>query len=746
VQFDTFFRVSSYATVACGVLALALTGGVGWPLALVLALLLGAAWRLEGTRLQLSERVSLVAVLASLPLFYVDWKLQTGALGVESSRASVSALGHFIVFLSLVKIFGGKQDRDWLFLYLISFFEVLLAAGLSLSPRFVVALFLYAFAALTTVVCFEIRKARRRVPARETRYLRATQAGGLRRLFVRGGAERATRAPRAGDARRFLFVSVCLLALIFALAAPLFFFVPRLGGSALSRAEGGGVAGLVGFSDEVTIGEYGRLQQSEQVVMRVRVEDPTATRNLYLRWRGVALDQFDGRTWRRTAPPDSPARIYLKPGEHNVFQFGTTSSLDRLTTQTFFVEPNDTPVLFAAARAVAVQGALPYVGRDSEGDLYARAHPTERAAYRVYSDTSDPPPEALRSDLGPYTRAATDRYLQLPSKLDPRIPQLARGLIRETGNRYDAANVVAQYFRNNFRYSLDLEAGGDDPLADFLFRVRAGHCEYFATSMAVMLRSVGVAARVVNGFQMGDYNDAADVFTVRQSDAHSWVEVYFPREDAWVAFDPTPAAGRPGHGGQAGVRGAFSKYAEALEVFWIQWVVGYDRQDQQQLATDARRGLATYQQRGTHFLGALTAKLSALWSNASTLLRARGRPFGVDPLLIVLPGSAVAIVIYLAARRRGYSLRRGLREWRSAGSRPSAVAFYERMSRALASRGLRRDAHQTPLEFAGALGVHEAVLVTRAYNRVRFGAHELSPDEAARVENWLRKIEAADTR
>lgn len=748
MQFDTFFRVSSYATVVCGALALALTGGLGWEFALVLALLLAAAWKLEGSRWQLSERVSLLAVVASLPLFYVDWKLQTSAFEVESARASVSALGHFIVFLSLVKIFGAKQDRDWLFLYLISFFEVLLAAGLSLSPRFVVALCLYTFAALTTVVCFEIRKARRRVPAQETRYLRAARTNrltlSLRRLLKRGDQASAPHTPRATDARRFLFVSVCLLALIFALAAPLFFFMPRLGANALARTGGGAAAGLIGFSDEVTIGEFGRLQESEQVVMRVRVQDPTAARNLYLRWRGVALDEFDGRTWRRTAPPDSPARIYLKPNEQNVFQFGTTPSLERLTTQTFFVEPNDTPVLFAAARAVAVQGALPYVGRDSEGDLSTRPHPSERASYRVYSDTTEPPLDALRSDRRAYTQAVQDRYLELPAPLDPRVQQLTRSLIRETDNRYDAARVVEQYLRGkDFSYTLDLKAGGDDPLADFLFRVRAGHCEYFATAMTVMLRSVGIAARVVNGYQMGEYNDAADVYTVRQSDAHSWVEAYFPQTDSWVTFDPTPAAGRPGHDGQAGIRGALSKYTEALEMFWIQWVVGYDRQDQQQLATDARNNLASYQRQGTHFFGSLAAQLSTFWANASTLLDARGHPRFVDPTLVVLLASAGAFVYFVVARRRGFSLRRGLIRWRGANANRSAVAFYERMTRALASRGLRREAHQTPLEFAAALDVPEALLVTRAYNRVRFGAQELTAHEAARVESWLRNIEGA---
>src|SRR5213079_3163916 len=87
-------------------------------------------------------------------------------------------------------------------------------------------------------------------------------------------------------------------------------------------------------------------------------------------------------------------------------------------------------------------------------------------------------------------------------------------------------------------------AGGRDPLADFLFNVKVGHCEYFATAMAVMLRTRGIGSRVVNGFLPGEYNQAAGAFTVRQSDAHSWVEVYFPQADSWITFDPTPPAGR----------------------------------------------------------------------------------------------------------------------------------------------------------------------------------------------------------
>lgn len=723
--------------ITAGLLALVVAGGVETWLAAALAVVIVAAWKTEGGRWRLSERAVLVAVLLSLPLFYLDWKFQTatGWAG-DRARASVGALAHFIIFLSLVKLWQTKANRDWLFLYLVSFFEVLLAAGLSLSPHFVASLAVYVFCAVSTIVCFEIRRAQGGAPAYETRFLFNERGGLFRR--VRAKSPR-TPVPR-GEARRLVAVAACLLALIFALALPVFYFSPRLGrGGAMARAEGG-LAGIVGFSDEVTIGEYGRLQQSERVMMRVRVEDPYAARNLYLRWRGVALDEFDGRTWRRS----SAEKTYRGRNSRNFFHFGTAESFEHLTQQTFFVEPVDTPVLFIAPRAVAVSGTLPFVGRDSEGGLSTREHPQERITYRAFSDTREPPLESLRRDTGPYTRDVAARYLQLPARLDARIPELARALVDGNGvdNRYDAGRVFEQYFRQNFKYSLDTRGEGDDPLADFMFRARAGHCEYYSTAMAVMLRSVGIAARVVNGFQMGEYNDAADVFTVRQSDAHSWVEAYFPETDAWVTFDPTPGADRPFGANGAGPRGALAKYAEALEMFWIQYVADYDRQQQQQLATTLRDRLGEYQRGGVRLFEKLSANVAAWWEATPAFGAASASPFVARAAPLVALASALGLGLVVFARGRGFRFGRRLKAWRGGarGGR-SPVRFYERMTRALESRGLRRAAGQTPLEFASTLDAPEAVLLTRAYNRVRFGAHQLTAAEAARVEDWLRKIE-----
>jgi transglutaminase-like putative cysteine protease len=198
-----------------------------------------------------------------------------------------------------------------------------------------------------------------------------------------------------------------------------------------------------------------------------------------------------------------------------LYQLGTTEGLHRLTIQTFFIEPIDTPYLFAAPRVVALQGVFPFIQRDREGAISTVAHDLERVTYKVYSDTEEPGEEALRLDKSQYTAAAI-RYLQLPEDLDPRIAELAASVVERSRaeTRYDEARAIESYLQTEFGYSLDLKAGGPEPLSDFLFRVREGHCEYFATAMAVMLRTRGIATRVVNGFQIGEYNPAADAYTV----------------------------------------------------------------------------------------------------------------------------------------------------------------------------------------------------------------------------------------
>ncbi len=714
MTFENYFRASSYGTITAAMLALTLAGGLHLGLAFAFVFLLVVAWKLEGTKWQLSERVGLVIVLISVPLFILDWQYQK-ATSASTGRFGVDALAHLIVFLAAVKLLQVKKDRDWVFLYLISFFEVLLAAGLSFSPVFLGSLSLYLLCAISTVLAFEIHKRKRSIPATETKLLVPPDS----RVFINLPRRRAKRSV---EALRLPLVAVCLLLLIFVLALPLFLIAPRTGAAGIMRG-GGGLSSLIGFSDSVTLGQIGELKRDDAVVMHVRLEGAQAERN-DVRWRGVALDEFTGKGWKKS---DAARRSELITNDRGLFQLGTTQALNRLTTQTVFLEPIESPILFAASRPVAIQGEFPSVRVDAEGSVQSRRVGFNRIMYKALSDLTAPHPTVLQNDRVRYSEAYR-RYLEIPGDLDPRIAARTNAIVvnAHARNRYDIARAIESQLQEEYGYSLDMRASGPEPLSDFLFDIKAGHCEYFATAMAVMLRTQGVASRVVNGFLPGEYNDAAGAYTVRQSDAHSWVEVYFPETRSWVTFDPTPIAGRrepvsSGFGAQLG------KYAAALELLWFQYVVDYDQQEQRSLASSVSNQVGRYRRSMELAVSALAASVARFKQSSIAIL--------VATILALL-------LVFLAIRLKKVGWSRLFKARPATVSdETSAIEFYERLMAVLSKQGLRRDAHLTPLEFAGVVNSQPAVALTHAYNRVRFGRQQLTAAEAREIDRVLKELE-----
>jgi hypothetical protein len=509
-----------------------------------------------------------------------------------------------------------------------------------------------------------------------------------------------------------------LLILIFVLALPLFLIAPRSGAAALTRS-GGAVPNFIGFSENVTLGQIGTLKQNDTIVMRVRVEDAQPHD---LRWRGVALDEFTGYGWRKS-PQARQLDVITERG--GFFKVDTTEALHRLTTQTFFLEPLESPVLFAAPRVVALQGDLPYVRVDEEGSIQTRRHDFERIIYKALSDTNEPRMDQLRNDLRPLPLPYY-RYLQLPERLDPRIAPLATTIVlhANASNRYDTAKAIESYLQREYAYSFDMKATGPEPVADFLFNVKAGHCEYFASAMVLLLRTRGIASRLVNGFLPGEYNDAASAYTVRQQDAHSWVEVYFPETRSWVTFDPTPPAGRT-EPVRTGIAAQLQKYGEAIELLWFQYVVGYDKQEQRTLATSIQRSVFDYGRMASNVLNALSRYLNG------------------NVLAVVAGVTAFALTLLLAifSKRIWRWTRAGFVRSSADERAYSNVQFYERLTALMEQRGVSRDKHLTPMEFANTLRSNDVMVITRAYNRVRFGGQKLSATERKEVERALFALE-----
>jgi len=723
MNFDRFFKLISYAVVFCGFFSLFVSGGVGVISTLFFVSVLIAAWFLEGSRWQISERLGTVSVFIVVPLFYVGRKYQVFGFGANVADLA-AMLAQMILVLAAIKLLQRKAERDWLFLYLMAFFEVLLAAGLSISPLYLASLILYLLVTICAIVTFEIRKASASI----------NQSSSYKK--IENKEKTFAKTPLA----RLALTAITLLVLIIVFAAPLFFALPRVGGAGLGSNQKG-LSSMTGFSDSVSLGDIGSLLQNDQIVMRAQI-NKTDGKNLgALHWRGIALDTFDNKRWSKSKKEFRESFVKV---EGNFFLDKDLSTTSIPTIQTIYLEPIDTPVLFSLSRPVAIESNLSELYKDSEGAVnFQRRGEYERLSYKVKSDRSLPDDRQLKSDNESY-KSESKRYLQLPEQFDEQIAILAVQITDKQANRYDKAKAIENYLQTQFGYTLEMKATGEEPLADFLFNVREGHCEYFATAMAIMLRTQNIATRVVNGFQQGEYNETADVFIVRQKDAHSWVEVYFPGENAWVPFDPTPSAGRFDDSiAASGMLGKFNSYLVALETFWIQYFVAYDNQEQKSLMRSVKSSFAEYQAKTSVWLNKMRFRLSDWWrevrGDKGLQASARAVAFGIGYLLAAILG--VIFIVWLYRKIRRLDIWQRIYAWLKFRNETSIVEFYERMQKVLASKGFTRAAHQTPLEFAFALNMPEAVRITEKYNRVRFGEKNLSNDEVREIENWLGTLE-----
>ena len=725
MNLEKFFQLVSYAAVFCGFAALWISGTFGFIVTGSFLAVFVMAWFLESSRWQIGEKVGTALIVLALPVFYGAWYFQLiQATGSETRIAGM--LARMILCLAAVKLLQKKSDRDWIFLYLMAFFEVLLAAGLSISGLYLVSFLAYLLVMVCAVIAFEIRKTARAVE----RSISGTSVKTKDEISESSVAMRVRRLPMA---------AVGLIVFIVALATPLFFMLPRVGGAGFGGDQGG-LSTYSGFSDTVRLGQIGTIQKDDSVVMRIEMEGNAASEtDLY--FRGIALDTFDNRSWSksRVGQPEPHIR-----GDTDMIRLDTVADPKTLFRQTIYLEPLDTRVLFGLPRVVGIQGNFPLLHTDAYGSV-SHSRTAERISYRVFSDRSRPSSERLRADDQPYT-AAVQNYRELPPVYDPNIAELAKQVTVGANNRYDKAKAIESYLQTNFGYTLEQKASGRQPLSDFLFNIREGHCEYFATAMAIMLRSQGVATRIINGFHGGEYNDAAGLTIVRQRHAHAWVEVYFPREDAWVTFDPTPFVGQAGGTLQTGIAATLSKYIEALETFWIQYFVAFDNQEQRSLAKSVRTGFADYQSRVSSYLGHAQDLLAEWWIEVrgDKGTQASLAAIGYAVLYLVTCTLGILLLIWLVRRVSRLNI------WGSIWDRffkrrhGSIIEFYDRMLTILAAKGLTRDSFQTPLEFAFELGIPEAVEITGIYNSVRFGGKELSASEADEIESWLRQLEAAD--
>jgi len=526
----------------------------------------------------------------------------------------------------------------------------------------------------------------------------------LAAALAAGEIRRSTRAPvqvAAGGLERFgyrlwkLAILVALGSLV--LTAGLFFVLPRTAHAAFGRLLDERTR-LPGLASEVRLGQIGRLLSRDTPAMHVRLVGAASAAQL--KWRGAVLSLFDGQTWR--ASPEDSEQLTVAGGRIILASDDQRRRSGERITYEVQLEPLATDVLFLAGYPEVLWTAQPRLRRIPAGCLRLTSTPNERIHYGATSYLDPPNPGSPPGG----------EYLQLPP-LDPRIEALARRITAYATSDETRAFALERRLLEDYAYTKELpDRESPDPLAEFLFERKKGHCEYFASALAVMLRTVGIPSRLVTGFQSGTLNPVSGWYVVRASDAHSWVEAWLP-DRGWITYDPTPPAADRRRSLLAGLY----SYLDAAGMFWQDWVVGYDLSRQ---VTLAARMQSSGRWLSSQWLDQGRLVLGKTWAGAASL----GRTYGAQFILVACVGAA-AWFLAPAAWRWRHERRRIRLVQRGRAELSDVSLLYRRLLKAIERSGYQKPAWYTPDEFLRTLPDSpvkgQVASFVRAYNSVRFG-------------------------
>jgi len=345
-----------------------------------------------------------------------------------------------------------------------------------------------------------------------------------------------------------------------------------------------------GLSDRIDLGSVTRLKQDTRVAFRVYLQpgylDPEV-----LYWRGLVLDDFDGRQWRASDPG------YLRPTTRtSVGLWGLeiptpTQASGAQTVDQEIWPAGEEPALLHVFQPLVVSVPGRVALRTSPGLTFPA---TRVRAYRVRSLWIRPRQGryALGPDPWPSREASGRLWLRLPASVSPAVRRFAAEWTVGATSAIEKAQAIERAFHRHFRYTtVNLAGRSPDPIGTFLTRTRAGYCEYFASAMVLLLRTLGIPARVVVGYHGGQWNAQGGFWEVLYQDAHAWVEVWDDRTGLWVAFDPTPpTVAAPGTRPTGWLR-RFREWQSAIAFWWDRQVILYSAREQWEMGQSLVEGL-----------------------------------------------------------------------------------------------------------------------------------------------------------
>jgi transglutaminase-like putative cysteine protease len=742
IRFERLFRASLYGMLVLASIALSIESGGDNPIAMAypLATFALAVWAYtqvdRGRSQGLSRRQGGWLALLSIPLVFAEVRIGWRLL---QSDLLVLALGHWLLYLVWIKMAMPKSVEDDWFLFLLGLVIVLTAAVISQSDLVGQTIFLWAIVSLWALTLFHLeREAARslhpelsanlppeaRIKTNEQPYLK---------IFDRA----------------FFWSGLRVVLTTLAMSVLVFLTMPRGDAMRLTQRGGNAAKHLTGFDEEVQLGQLGEILENNAVVLTVEFFDADGKASAPAAdpyWRGVTMARYERGQWKRQSHlPSSLPR-----------NFDQNSAIRQKIRQ----EPTDSNVVFGLR---PILGARPLVRFRSRMLLNGNDGTISRNSYSGvydYEILSGVDPAMPQPGEMPVSDELRRTLLQVPAEMRAELATMAQAIVADISptDTEAKARAIESHFFDQSLYGYTLEQTrvdtNIDPVLDFLRNRKEGHCEYFASALALMLRSVGVPTRLVNGFKGGDWNELGHVMYVREKYAHAWVEALVSSgpdaPERWVTLDPTPAFERQRTISPGGIFYQIRQATDFIRYIWVFYIIGFDAERQYRviyepiirLIREARSGFVIIIQ-AVRDLFSGTRRISDLFQAFS------GRGFFGGIVITLL-----AILTYRLSRiALAFLYRKFFRDDRGDASARPGIAIYQRLEALLAELGLKRSRNETPREFADRVGIGlrerfqesglEGIpqLVVQAFYQIRFGEMELDAGQIRLMDEKLSLLE-----
>jgi transglutaminase-like putative cysteine protease len=736
---------------------------------------------LEWLRLNrwLANLLAIVAVAWSLREFF----------HLASDEKLVS-IANMLCYLQIILLFQGKSSRVYWQLVVLSTLQVVVGAALDVGPQFGLLLAVYGVVALSSLVFLCIYREVRPVSTLQPDVIGEGSAWKilLARPQVAHGGFGLEEIRRQLPAKIVIRQTVLLAVVTLQLALVFFYVTPRLGDSSWQASPGGGAA--TGFRPEARLPEGGRIHMTNQVVMRVALSRMADRRPVML----VSDPYFHGEILTDYRVDESGSRWarWNSLGSSGGTGRRSRSSYSSLPPQTTTNMVRQDVILEAgnSGRRFAIMPAQPIF--DMTSVPYGTGHVEAESHAAVRQQRYSVATPAIRNDRQMLAipiplldeallESEKERALAFDRDRFPELARIAADVIKEQelygASAFDRMVALERHFHapDAYRYSLNLSFKRNaelDPVEDFVANHKTGHCQYFASALALMLRSQGIPARVVVGYKGGAFNSVGHYYVVQGRHSHAWVEAWLPPEEvpdwevagvpgaggAWYRLDPTPSRDRRMMASDTSLGNRLAQAFDYVELLWRDYVLSLNNNRQEEIVYDpliAHVGILpsfVESRRVQRWLRRMSSRLGLDFS----FTREPGAPrvFEGGLAILVIVGLGLLLLI-------GQGLRLGvwflMRRWQP--NRPATAheppPFYGRLERLLARLPLLRACGETPQELAAdakrELSRRERAReaaelpaeVVAAYYRVRFGGHRLDKSEIDAIERALVILEGA---